>query len=100
MTLDDFESCLGAPTYRDTDLLLYAGDSLKLMQSLPSESLPLIVTSPPYNIGKEYEVARDINSYIDWTAAWTKEVRRIATSSGAFWLNLGYLALPGKRKRF
>ncbi|MBU0512783.1 MAG: site-specific DNA-methyltransferase [Chloroflexi bacterium] len=33
------------------------------MQSIPKESVQLVVTSPPYNIGKEYEDISDIDVY-------------------------------------
>lgn len=35
--------------------VVYHGDCLTLLASVPSESLSLVVTSPPYNIGKAYE---------------------------------------------
>ena len=33
----------------------YNGDCLEFLKSVPDGSAQLIVTSPPYNIGKEYE---------------------------------------------
>ncbi|MHC4355627.1 MAG: hypothetical protein ACYTE3_19510 [Planctomycetota bacterium] len=36
-------------------IVVYPGDCLELLQRIPDESMQLIVTSPPYNIGKEYE---------------------------------------------
>jgi len=36
-------------------IVLYPGDCLDLLKTVPDESLKLVVTSPPYNIGKEYE---------------------------------------------
>ena len=35
--------------------IVYPGDCLELLKDIPSNSLQLVVTSPPYNIGKEYE---------------------------------------------
>ena len=64
------------------------------MSNLPPEIVDLTVTSPPYNIGKEYESNLPLNTYIDWTEKWVKQVYRLATSTGAFWLNLGYLEVP------
>ena len=40
------------------DATLYHGDCLELLNGLPTESAQLIVTSPPYNIGKKYEKKR------------------------------------------
>ena len=33
--------------------VVYGGDCLELLRQIPDESMQLIVTSPPYNIGKE-----------------------------------------------
>lgn len=45
---------------------LYNGKCEDLLNKLPDSSLQLIVTSPPYNIGKEYEKVLPIKNYIDW----------------------------------
>ena len=37
------------------DATLYLGDCIDLLKQIPNESVQLVVTSPPYNIGKEYE---------------------------------------------
>ncbi len=49
-----------APTNRVT---LYHGDCVDLMETIPDESVQLVVTSPPYNIGKEYEEVVDLEQY-------------------------------------
>jgi adenine-specific DNA-methyltransferase len=61
------------------------------MNRLPDESINLTVTSPPYNIGKEYEKALLLDEYLKWCEKWTAEVHRITLPNGSFWLNLGYL---------
>lgn len=45
------------------DATLYHGDCIKLLQSIPNESLQLVITSPPYNIGKQYEKKTSIETY-------------------------------------
>ena len=37
------------------DIVVYHGDCLQLLRTIPDELLTLVITSPPYNIGKEYE---------------------------------------------
>ena len=44
----------------DADVVLFKGDRLDLMRSLPNGLVKLVVTSPPYNIGKEYEKRKDL----------------------------------------
>jgi DNA modification methylase len=48
----------------DAKIILYPGDVNKLLQTIPDESIKLIVTSPPYNVGKEYEVRVSIEKYL------------------------------------
>ncbi len=89
---------LGTPAYDRHNVLLYEGDCLDLLRRMPPGIVDLAVTSPPYNIGKEYEVKRDVAEYIDWCDDWIAEIHRAAASSGAFWLNLGYLSVPEKAR--
>ncbi len=74
------------------------GDALKLLMELEDSSIDLTVTSPPYNIGKEYEQVLPLNDYLDWCAAWMQQVHRVTKTNGAFWLNLGYIEVPGRAK--
>src|SRR5262249_3272739 len=71
---------------------------LGLMAALPEGLFDLTITSPPYNIGKEYEDIRDTKQYIDWCETWIREIHRLTDACGAFWLNLGYFSLPGRAK--
>ena len=46
---------------------LYFMDVLKFLDSLPKEPIfDLVVTSPPYNIGKEYEKQMPLEEYVRW----------------------------------
>jgi adenine-specific DNA-methyltransferase len=49
-----------APENRVT---LYHGDCMEFLHTIPDASVQLVVTSPPYNIGKEYEEVLDIETY-------------------------------------
>jgi len=40
-------------------IVVYPGACLDLLRRIPDESMQLIVISPPYNIGKEYEKKLD-----------------------------------------
>ena len=43
-------------TYDATaDVVLFNGDCGDLLKNIPSSSVDLVITSPPYNIGKKYE---------------------------------------------
>jgi len=54
-------------------IVIYHGDCLELLKTIPDESLKLVVTSPPYNIGKEYERRLKLESYLEQQAAVIRE---------------------------
>lgn len=97
-SLRTLRDVLGTPAYDRHNVLLYEGDCLDLLKRIPSEVIDLTITSPPYNIGKEYETKRDVTEYIDWCADWIAQLYRIAAASGAFWLNLGYLSIADRAR--
>lgn len=45
--------------------VVYPGDCLELLSQIPDETVQLVVTSPPYNIGKEYEKRLKIETYVE-----------------------------------
>lgn len=92
------KECLGAPAVEGEQFLIYQGDCLDYLRRLPSDILPLIVTSPPYNIGKEYENALPLTEYLEWCQSWIEELHRVSTANGAFWLNLGYIGIEKRAK--
>jgi adenine-specific DNA-methyltransferase len=48
----------------ETDVTFYHGHCQELLHEIPASSAQLIVTSPPYNIGKKYEKRRALNDYL------------------------------------
>lgn len=81
-----------APSFRDADDLvtIYNADSTNL-SFLPSNSVQLVVTSPPYNLGKDYGTARDdttYNSYLNWVELWCGELWRVLEPGGRLCLNI------------
>src|SRR5207247_2008177 len=67
-------------------------DCVKGMSRLGDESVDLVVTSPPYNLGisyRKYSDRQDRESYLNWCGEWAKEIRRVLKSSGSFFLNIG-----------
>lgn len=87
---------LGKPTFEVERVAIYQMDCLEAMKMLPKNMVDLTITSPPYNIGKEYEDLAHINDYLDWCESWITEIHRITKADGTFWLNVGYLEVKGK----
>lgn len=46
------------------DLVLFEGDCLDLLQKIPDGFFKLVATSPPYNLGKEYESRLSVDKYL------------------------------------
>ncbi|OBQ35084.1 MAG: modification methylase [Anabaena sp. CRKS33] len=98
MKLTDIRKLLGKPYFQSCNCLIYNLDCLEAMAILPDQSINLTVTSPPYNIGKEYENLLPLDDYINWCEKWITEVYRLTLYDGAFWLNLGYLSIKNRAK--
>ena len=73
------------------DILYKIGDCRELLKDVPDASIKLVVTSPPYNIDNPYGTYKDKIALNDWESLLrdvTKEVCRILTPDGSFFLNL------------
>jgi len=67
-------------------------DCLDGLRALSPGSIDMVITSPPYNIGKEYRLYRDDRpreEYLDWLEAVAGEARRVLPENGSFFLNIG-----------
>jgi site-specific DNA-methyltransferase (adenine-specific) len=67
-------------------------DCIGGMSRLKSESIDLVVTSPPYNLGiryGRYADGEDRKSYLNWCGKWAAQIRRVLKSTGSFFLNVG-----------
>lgn len=65
---------------------LYFGDRLKLLEQVPSATARLVVTSPPYNLGKEYENRLEFNTYLQRQRDTLREcVRTLAPDGSLCW---------------
>jgi len=67
------------------------GDCLAVLPTLAAQSVDVIVTSPPYNIGLGYSAYHDKRSeaeYLDWMVAVAGELRRVMRPDASFFLNI------------
>lgn len=71
-------------------------NALDFMQTLPDSSVDLIITSPPYNIGKEYEVRTSIDQYIKNMEQMLQEMVRILSDKGSVCWQTGNYVLNGE----
>ena len=74
---------------RDTDAVMKNQDNLKFMRGLEDQSMKLIVTSPPYNIGKSYEKRSPLDQYIQDQAQVISECVRLLHPNGSICWQVG-----------
>ena len=70
-------------------IIVYPGDCIDFLKTIPNNCLQLIVTSPPYNIGKEYEKRLKLDLYIAQQAAVIKECVRCLSPNGSICWQVG-----------
>lgn len=81
----------------DADVVLFEGDRLDLMKLLPAKSVKLDVTSPPYNIGKEYEQRKGLDVYLAEQEETLKEAIRVLSDDGSICWQVGnHIAKDGE----
>lgn len=69
------------------------GNCVEVMATLPESTVDLIVTSPPYNVGIDYDTHNDRQSmedYWQFTKDWLSEVYRILKDDGRVAINIPY----------
>ena len=71
-------------------------DALSFMKTLPDQSVELIITSPPYNIGKEYESRMNIEKYLNNMRPVLFEVNRILSDNGSICWQTGNFVDKGE----
>ena len=88
------------PAYATELGAAYAGNSLALMRQIPTDSIDLVLTSPPYALEfqKEYGNASKAD-YVAWLRPFGEEIRQILKPEGSFVLNIGGSYNPGSPTR-
>lgn len=74
--------------------LFLQGDAKEILAALPSSSVDMVITSPPYFHKREYlgggiGLEPDYREYIEALVVICAEVYRVLKPTGSFWLNLG-----------
>ena len=80
----------------DVDVVLFDGDCSDLLKDIPSSSVDLVVTSPPYNIGKKYEKKTSLQSYLKNLEPVIEELIRVLTTTGSLCWQVGNYIQKGE----
>lgn len=83
-------------SYSDNNkITLHNGDCLDILRSLPTEAVDLVVTSPPYCMGKAYEDPHnDINFFKELHLRIFDELYRVLKIGGSICWQVGYHVSP------
>ncbi len=80
----------------EADVVLFKGDCLELFREIPSNSVALVVTSPPYNIGKPYEKRVALEEYICQQRQVLSESVRVLKPNGSICWQVGNYVYQGE----
>jgi len=67
------------------------GDAREVLKKLPNNCIHLVVTSPPYNVGKEYDKDLTLEEYLDFIEEVMREVYRVLVWGGRVCFNVANL---------
>jgi adenine-specific DNA-methyltransferase len=79
--IDDFQ--------QESKIILHLGDSADFLKTIPDEYVSLVITSPPYNLGKVYEKKTSIDVYLKQQEVIINELVRILKVDGSICWQVG-----------
>jgi adenine-specific DNA-methyltransferase len=85
----DIDSLISKEYTPSNPVTLFEGDCIEILQTIPDEEATLIVTSPPYNIGKKYEKRKILSDYLSDQKKTIKECVRILARNGSICWQIG-----------
>jgi adenine-specific DNA-methyltransferase len=82
--------------HREADAVLFTGRCQELLDLMPAESVQLVVTSPPYNIGKSYEKRVSLDEYLQDQAEVIDKAVRVLRPEGSICWQVGNHVYEGQ----
>jgi adenine-specific DNA-methyltransferase len=71
------------------ETVILEGDASETLRELPDSSMKLIITSPPYNLGKSYEKATELEKYLDQLSPIVDQLVRVMAPDGSLCWQVG-----------
>lgn len=75
--------------FNKSEYQLIVGDTKETLRNIETETFDLIISSPPYNIGKEYEVKKSIEKYLAEQEDIINELIRVLSHTGSICWQVG-----------
>ncbi|MCI0487752.1 MAG: site-specific DNA-methyltransferase [Blastocatellia bacterium] len=80
----------------EADAVIAPGACLETLRALPPGFAKLIITSPPYNLGKVYEKATDLEDYLEALNPIVSELVRVLSPEGSVCWQVGNYVEKGE----
>jgi adenine-specific DNA-methyltransferase len=80
----------------EADIVLFPGDTNEFVKTLPDNSIALVVTSPPYNLGKDYEDRVSIKDYLENQSQLIAQLCRVLREDGSLCWQVGNFVEAGE----
>ena len=80
----------------DAEIVLFNGDVEELLHEIPDQTIQLIITSPPYNLGKDYEHRVDIEKYLEQQTEIIAQLFRVLKDGGSLCWQVGNFVEDGE----
>lgn len=81
---------------KEENIVVKQSDTLQELKLLPENTFKLVVSSPPYNLGKEYEKKVSLEHYLDWQKEIIIELCRVISDNGSIVWQVGNFVDDGE----
>jgi DNA modification methylase len=78
------------------EVVMYTGEAKNLLAEIPDNTISLVITSPPYNLGKDYEKKIAIEHYLENQAGVIAELYRVLRHDGSLCWQVGNFVQDGE----
>jgi adenine-specific DNA-methyltransferase len=82
--------------HQEAEIVAFHGDVADFVKQIPDESMTLIITSPPYNLGKIYEDRTTISNYLEAQSGLIAELFRTLKQNGSICWQVGNFVEEGE----
>lgn len=87
--------------YKKTNAEFYLGNSIEILKNIPSNSVDLIITSPPYSDQRKGSYGGiHPDKYVEWFLPISDELLRVLKPTGTFILNIKEKVVDGERHTY
>lgn len=75
---------------KNVKCVLYNGNTLNILNKIPDNYIDLVITSPPYCMGREYDKSNKVEYFIKMHKKIFPEIIRVVKDSGSICWQVGY----------